>query len=113
MGSPNTPLMADLFSNLWDLVSVTVSGSKIDQLKPADSRNGFSVFEINAESGENLGRLNMLYLKKPIPCYYLVYVEVAPPFRRKGLGYHRFERLTLVSGCGKVRTACIGFKAFK
>ncbi len=28
----------------------------------------------------------MLYLKKPIPCFYLVYVEVAPPFRNKGLG---------------------------
>ena len=28
----------------------------------------------------------MLYLKKPIPCYYLVYVEVATLFRRKGLG---------------------------
>jgi hypothetical protein len=44
------------------------------------------MFEITGESGENLGRLNMLYLKKPIPCYYLVYVEVAAPFRRKGLG---------------------------
>ena len=28
----------------------------------------------------------MLYLNKPIPCYYLVYVEVAAPFRNKGLG---------------------------
>ena len=43
-------------------------------------------FEINAETGENLGRLNLLYLKKPIPCYYLVYVEVATPFRNQGLG---------------------------
>ncbi len=25
-------------------------------------------------------------MKKPIPCYYLVYVEVAVPFRNKGLG---------------------------
>ncbi|MFC1820746.1 MBL fold metallo-hydrolase, partial [Thermodesulfobacteriota bacterium] len=81
MGSSKTPLTEDLFSNLWDLVSETVSGSKIDRLKPEDSRNGFRVFEINAESGENMGRLNMLYLKKPLPCYYLAYVEVAPPFR--------------------------------
>jgi hypothetical protein len=28
----------------------------------------------------------MLYLKKPLPCYYLVYVEVEAPFRNKGLG---------------------------
>src|SRR4030042_6365598 len=28
----------------------------------------------------------MLYLKKPVPCYYLVYVEVAAPFRKRGLG---------------------------
>ncbi|MFC1533509.1 hypothetical protein ACFL7M_09125 [Thermodesulfobacteriota bacterium] len=91
MGSSKTPLTEDLFSNLWDLVSETVSGSKIDRLKPEDSRNGFRVFEINAESGENMGRLNMLYLKKPLPCYYLAYVEVAPPFRKKGLGNRILE----------------------
>jgi hypothetical protein len=85
-GSSDSPIVADLFSNLWDLVSATASGSKINRLKPKDTPNGFSIFEINAASGENLGRLNMLYLKKPIPCYYLVYVEVAAPFRRKGLG---------------------------
>ena len=83
---PETPLVSDLFSNLWELVNATVSGSRIDRLKPEGTRNGFKRFELNAETGENLGRLNMLYLKKPIPCYYLVYVEVAGPFRRKGLG---------------------------
>ncbi|HIJ58409.1 MAG TPA: hypothetical protein HPP41_01920 [Deltaproteobacteria bacterium] len=86
LGSPDSPIMADLFNDLWDLVNETVSGSKINSLKPEDSHNGFRVIEINAETGENLGRLNMLYMKKPIPCYYLVYVEVAAPFRRKGLG---------------------------
>ena len=85
-GSSESPIMADLFSDLWDLVNATVSGSKIDRLKADDSRNFFQVFEINAETGENLGRINMLYLRKPISCYYLVYVEVAAPFRRKGLG---------------------------
>ena len=86
MGSSNSPAMADLFSNLWDLVDATASGSKISLLEPEEKRKGFHVFEITAETGENLGRLNMLYLKKPLPCYYLVYVEVAAPFRRKGLG---------------------------
>jgi hypothetical protein len=86
LGSSESPIMADLFNDLWELVNATASGSKIDHLKPEDSRNAFQVFEINAETGENLGRLNMLYLRKPIPCYYLVYVEVAAPFRRKGLG---------------------------
>ena len=86
LGGSDSPIMADLFSDLWSLVNETVSGSKIDLLKHEDSRNGFKVFEANAESGENLGYLNMLYLNKPIPSYYLVYVEVASPFRRKGLG---------------------------
>jgi hypothetical protein len=84
--SPPAPHGADLFDNLWDLVTITVSGSRINRLKPEDTQNGFRVFEISAEGGDILGRLNMLYLKKPIPCYYLVYVEVAAPFRRKGLG---------------------------
>lgn len=91
IGSFESPVMADLFENLWTLVNETVSGSKIDRLKHEDSRNGFSVFEINAETGENLARLNMLYLKKPIPCYYLVYVEVAPPYRKRGLGNRILE----------------------
>jgi hypothetical protein len=90
-GSSKTPVVADLFDDLWDLVNGTVSGSKISRLKPEDTRNGFQVFEINSAAGENLGRLNMLYLKKPIPCYYLVYVEVAGPFRRKGLGNRILE----------------------
>ncbi|MFH1293007.1 MAG: MBL fold metallo-hydrolase, partial [Pseudomonadota bacterium] len=67
LGSAGCPIIADLFNDLWDLVNATVSGSKINSLKPEESNNGFKVFEINAETGENLGSLNMLYLKKPIP----------------------------------------------
>lgn len=85
-GSADSPMVADLFSELWNLVDATVSGAKIDRLTSGDVRNGFKVLEMNAETGENLGRLNMLYLNKPIPCYYLVYVEVAAPYRNKGLG---------------------------
>jgi len=91
LGFPQPSLMPDLFNNLWDLVSATVSGSRIDRFKPEEVQNGFRTFEINAETGDNLGRLNMLYLKKPIPCYYLVYVEVGGPFRRKGLGNRILE----------------------
>ena len=91
IGSPDTPIVSDLFNNLWDLVNVTVSGSNIERFKPEEAPNGFRTFEINAETGENLGRLNMLYLKKPIPCYYLVYVEVGGPFRRRGLGNRILE----------------------
>jgi GNAT superfamily N-acetyltransferase len=80
------PLKGDLFDNLWELVSVTATGSRINGFHADTAKAGFRVFELTAETGESLGRLNMLYLKKPIPCYYLVYVEVAPPFRRKGLG---------------------------
>jgi len=86
LGLPEAPLVSDLFNDLWDLMNATVSGSRLDRLKPGDSKSGLRLFEINAESGENLGRMNLFYLKKPIPCYYLVYVEVAAPFRKRGLG---------------------------
>ena len=68
LGSSDSPIMADLFNDLWDLVNKTVAGSRINSVKAEDSHNGFRVIEINAETGENLGRLNMLYMKKPIPC---------------------------------------------
>ncbi|MBI4961949.1 MAG: hypothetical protein HY913_01595 [Desulfomonile tiedjei] len=84
-GASNSAIITDLFTELGDLVHATVSGAKIDRLR-SDNVNGFKTLEITAETGENLGRLNMLYLKKPIPCYYLVYVEVASPFRNRGLG---------------------------
>ena len=84
-GASDSAIMTDLFSELGNLVNATVSGARIDRLQ-SDSSNGFKTLEITAETGENLGRLNMLYLKKPIPCYYLVYVEVASPFRNRGLG---------------------------
>jgi len=86
LGLPEAPIAADLFNDLWDLVNATAKGGRINRLKFKDSQDGFQMFEIKAETGQHLGRLNMLYLKKPIPCYYLVYVEVAAPFRRKGLG---------------------------
>ena len=92
MGSGESPVVADLFNNLWGLVNVTVSGSKINRHKPNEGKNGFRMFELNSETGENIGRLNMLYLKKPIPCYYLVYVEVAAPFRNRGLGTRIIEQ---------------------
>ncbi|MEW6348905.1 MAG: GNAT family N-acetyltransferase [Thermodesulfobacteriota bacterium] len=85
-GVQDAPVVSSLFDDLWNLVDATVSGARIDPLKVEKSHNGFRGFEINAETGENLGRIHVLYLKKPIPCYYLVYVEVAAPYRRKGLG---------------------------
>lgn len=84
--SDSSPVFSDLFRELETLVHITVSGAKVDRLEADYSRKGFKHLEINAETGENLARLNMLYLKKPLPCYYLVYVEVASPFRKKGLG---------------------------
>ncbi|MBN2032265.1 MAG: hypothetical protein JW836_03235 [Deltaproteobacteria bacterium] len=91
IGSPDLPIVSDLFNNLWDLVNATVSGSRIDRFKPEEMHNGFRTFEINSERGDNLARLNMLYLKKPLPCYYLVYVEVGGPFRKRGLGNRILE----------------------
>lgn len=82
----SAPIFEDMFSEVNDLVDVTVKGSKINRLNPEAKKNGFHIIEINADSGANLGRINMLYLNKPIPCFYLVYVEVLPFFRKKGLG---------------------------
>ncbi len=84
--SSDSPVVSDLFNNLWRLVDRTVSGSKINKLKFDDANNGFKALELKGENGEQLGRLNMLYLNKPIPCYYLVYVEVGAAYRRRGLG---------------------------
>ena len=38
LGSSESPIVADLFSELWDLVNKTVSGSKINSLKPEESQ---------------------------------------------------------------------------
>jgi hypothetical protein len=85
-GVKDSPLVADLFTGLSQLLGATVSGAAIDRLESDTDNKGFKTLEVNAETGDNLGRLNMLYLKKPLPCYYLVYVEVASPYRKKGLG---------------------------
>jgi GNAT superfamily N-acetyltransferase len=82
----SAPIFEDMFGELNGLIDATIAGSKIDRLNPETQAGGFRVIEINADSGANLGRINLLYLNKPIACYYLVYVEVLPFFRKKGLG---------------------------
>ena len=67
LGLPEAPMVADLFEDLGNLMDATVSGSRLGRLKPEDSRSGFRVSRDQRRIGENLGRLNMLYLKKPIP----------------------------------------------
>ena len=76
----------DAFEGLDELVDRTVHGTKVERLKPQERHRLFHTFEIHTEGGEALGYLNMIYLRKPIPCYYLVYVEVLLPFRKRGLG---------------------------
>jgi GNAT superfamily N-acetyltransferase len=79
------------FTDLNKLIDLTVHGAKIERFRPRDNRQPFHTLEIHTEEGEVLGYLNMIYLKRVIPCYYLVYVEVMPPFRGLGLG-HRILR---------------------
>ena len=62
-GLTEAPVAADLFNDLWDLVNATAKGGRINRLKFKYSQDGFQMFEIKAETGEHLGRLNMLYLK--------------------------------------------------
>jgi GNAT superfamily N-acetyltransferase len=81
---PSSP--DEAFRGLSALIDRTVRGVKIERFGPRDECRHFHTFEIHTGEGEILGYLNMLYLKRFIPCYYLVYVEVMPSFRGLGLG---------------------------
>lgn len=76
----------EAFAGLSELIDQTVRGTKIERFRPEEHRRRFHTLEIHTDEGEILGYLNMLYLKRSIPCYYLVYVEIMPPFRGLGLG---------------------------
>jgi len=76
----------EVFEGLDNLIDRTVRGTKIERFKPKEGRSMFHTFEIHANGGDVLGYLNTIYLRKPLPCYYLVYVEVLPHFRGRGLG---------------------------
>ena len=80
-----------LFNNLDRLTHSTVGGSRIKRFRPDGPHQPFQVFEVYTRGKEVLAYLNMLYLRKPLPCYYLVYVEVTPSFRGKGLGNRILE----------------------
>ncbi len=76
----------EVFEGLNELIARTVHGTRIERSRPKGGSQPFHTFEIHTEEGDALGYLNMIYLRKPIPCYYLVYVEVLSPFRGRGLG---------------------------
>jgi GNAT superfamily N-acetyltransferase len=76
----------EAFSDLSKLIDRTIRGARIEHFQPGNDYRRFHTFEIHTSGGETLGYLNMLYLKRFIPCYYLVYVEVMPSFRGFGLG---------------------------
>jgi GNAT superfamily N-acetyltransferase len=81
------PSPYEAFRELNQLIDVTAHGAKIERFTPEYNKHPFHTFEIHTEEGEILGYLNMIYLRRFTPCYYLVYVEVLPPFRGLGLGY--------------------------
>jgi GNAT superfamily N-acetyltransferase len=76
----------EVFEGLNELMTRTVHGTRIERSRPKGGSQPFHTFEIHTEEGDALGYLNMIFLRKPIPCYYLVYVEILPPFRGRGLG---------------------------
>jgi GNAT superfamily N-acetyltransferase len=80
------PSVLHAFESLHRLINVTVHGATIERFKPDTKGCRFHTLEIRSEEDENLGYLNMMYLKRVLPCYYLVYVEVTHSFRRLGLG---------------------------
>ena len=77
----------EAFTGLDQLIDLTAHGAKIERFRPRDNRQPFHTLEIHTEGGDVIGYLNMIYLRKMITCYYLVYVEVMSPFRGLGLGY--------------------------
>ena len=87
IGRIEAPSPYEAFTGLDKLIDLTAHGAKIERFKPRDNRQPFHTLEIHTEEGDVLGYLNMIYLKRMITCYYLVYVEVMPPFRGLGLGY--------------------------
>lgn len=89
------PLPEGMFQGLHSLMDRTVRGARIERFRPSGEGSSFHVFEIQATEGQPLGYLNMMYLRKPLPCYYLVYVEVLAPFRRQGLGSRILEAYRL------------------
>ncbi|MGC1401361.1 MAG: GNAT family N-acetyltransferase [Thermodesulfobacteriota bacterium] len=80
-----------LFNPLDRLSRSTVRGSRIQRFRPNGPNQPFQVFEVYTQEKEVLAYLNLLYLRKPLPCYYLVYVEVTPSLRGKGLGNRILE----------------------
>ncbi len=76
----------EFFENLDNLILKTIHGAKIEHFKPQKDLNPFHIFEIRSEKGDSLGYLHMIYIRNPIPCYYLIYVEVLESFRGRGLG---------------------------
>jgi len=76
----------EIFEGLHELMARTVHGTRIERSKPKGNTQPFHIFEIHTEEGDTLGYLNMIFLRKPIPCYYLVYVEILSSFRGRGLG---------------------------
>jgi GNAT superfamily N-acetyltransferase len=83
--SPLVP-SSQVFADLDRLIRHTAQGSRIKRFRAVDRKHPFQSFEVYAREGEILGYLNMLYFRKPLPCYYLVYVEIDHPFRGRGLG---------------------------
>jgi GNAT superfamily N-acetyltransferase len=85
-GAPEFSSLQEIFEELRALIDQTVHATKIKRFSAREGDRPFHTFEILSDGGEILGHLNMIYLRKPITSYYLVYVEVLPHFRGKGLG---------------------------
>ena len=86
LGRLETSSPYEAFMGLNGLIDKTVRGADIERFEPRYDCRHFHTLEIHTEEGEILGHLKMLYLKRFIPCYYLVYVEVMSSFRGLGLG---------------------------
>jgi len=75
-----------IFEELTALIDQTLRGTKIKRFSPGEGSRLFHRFEIHSDGGDVLACLNMIYLRKPMAGCYLVYVEVLPTVRGKGLG---------------------------
>jgi len=85
-GASDFSSLHEVLEELRVRINKTVDATKIKRFNPREGARLFHTFEIHSDRGEVLGYLNMIYLRRPITSYYLVYVEVLPHFRGKGLG---------------------------
>lgn len=86
---------AKLFGNLEGMINRIVHGGKIDLTEAKWSRNGYQTITLKSDD-LTLADLTTINMRKigGLNCFYLLYVNVTPPFRGKGVSTQLLKRFT-------------------